>query len=208
MVLSLKQMVSISTETIPLLIILFSLVNIVIADVHLNKDSPRCEYGVFDTWFSLDGIKWLSTTVDNITLKRGQSFYIKLEISTLLDDIWISLIFSEVGENSIKESTFELLEGPQAFYRPFDLGEIPHKNTFLNYTWEFRVKKNTSWINGNAPLNIMVQFDRKIDGEWNTNPISYTVVNAFIDGEQWINPNDNSDESIDCLLYTSPSPRD
>ena len=193
MVASLKQMVSISTKTIIFILVLIFLVDETTADPHLTKDSPRCEYGVFDTWFSLDGNKWINTTVDHIILKRGQPFYIKLEISTLQDDIWISIMFSEVGEKTKKDSTFELIEGPMAFYRPFDLGKISYKNTFLNYTWGFRVKKNTTWVNGNAPLDIMVQFDKKINGEWDTNPISYTVVNAFIDEKQWIDSNDNID---------------
>ena len=187
----LKQMVSISTKIILSFIILFFLVNETTADIHLNKDSPTCKYGVFDTWFSLDGIKWINTTVDYITLKQGQPFYIKSELYTFLDDTWVSIIFSEVGEPTIENSTFELIKGPTAFYKPFDLGKLSYKNTSLTYIWGFRIKRNTSWINGNAPLNVMAQFDRKNNGEWNREHISYTVVNAFIDGKQWINPKED-----------------
>ena len=199
MVSSLKQMVSLSAKIVLFLMILLYLADETIADMHLNEDSPRCKYGIFDTWFSLNGSIWINTTVDNIVLKRGQPFYIKLEVFTILDDIWISIMFSEVGESNIENSTYELIDGPDAFYKPFDIGRILHKNTFLNYTWKFRVKRNTTWINGNAPLDIMVQFDRKIKDEWDYNPISYTVVNAFIDEKQWVDKEYNNDPNINAI---------
>ncbi|HDM67356.1 MAG TPA: hypothetical protein ENG62_03100 [Thermoplasmatales archaeon] len=159
------------------------------------SEPARCRYGVVDAWFSFNGSTWFNTTVDYAPLRRGQPFYIKIELYTLEDDIWVALKFSEVGEDSSTNSTFKLVEGPDAFYRVFDLGRIPSKYSLFNYTWMFKVKEDTSWVNGNAPLDVLVQFDKKIGGKWDTSRIHFTVVNTFILDENWSNEGNKYDDS-------------
>jgi len=73
----------------------------------------------------------------------------------------VSIKLSETGEHSSKESSFEVIDGPCDIYETFDLSEIPEKNTSFTYTWKMRVKPDTDWAGGNAPLNIRAQFDKK-----------------------------------------------
>lgn len=148
-------------------------------------EPPSCEYGVFDAWFSNDGVTWRNTTIDYTVLKKGEPFYVKTVIVTKKDDLWVSVKFSETGETCAKDSSFEVVEGPSAMYEAFDLGKISQGNSSFTYIWKFRVKPDTNWVNGNAPLNVMAQFDERVNNEWESEVISFTVANIFILDELW-----------------------
>ncbi len=169
------------------LIFVFSIAIVisVFSDFSLAYETPECEYGTFDAWYSKDGVEWQNTTVDHAELKRGEPFYLKATISTKIDSAWVSIKLSETGEHSSKESSFEVIDGPCDIYETFDLSEIPEKNTSFTYTWKMRVKPDTDWAGGNAPLNIRAQFDKKVNDEWYSDDISFTAVNVYILDELW-----------------------
>lgn len=146
----------------------------VFSDFSLAYETPECDYGTFDAWYSKDGIEWQNTTVDHADLKRGEPFYIKATISTKIDSVWASILISETGEHSSEESSFEVIDGPCDIYKALDLGEIPKKNTSSTYVWKIRVKPDADWVGGNAPLNIDAQFDKKVNDEWYSDDISFT----------------------------------
>ncbi len=172
--------------------------SLILASSTVSAEPVKCKYGAVDAWFSYDEETWFNTTVDYAPLRKGQPFYVKIELHTLDDDIWVAIRFSEVGEDNEDESTFQLIGGPRAFYEPFDVGRVPAKDSYLIYTWIFKIKDDTSWVNGTAPLNILVQFDKKKkQGGWDSSKVFFTIVNAFILDEKW-NEGDNT-------IYESPN---
>ena len=113
------------------LIFVFSIAMVisVFSDFSLAYETPECDYGTFDAWYSEDGIEWQNTTVDHAELKRGEPFYLKATISTKIDSAWISIRLWETGVDNAEKSAFEVIEGPCGIYKAFDLSEIPEKNT-------------------------------------------------------------------------------
>ena len=169
------------------LIFVFSIAMVisVFSDFSLAYETPECDYGTFDAWYSKDGVKWQNTTVDRAELKRGEPFYIKATISTKIDSARTALIISETGEDNAEDSSFEVIDGPCDIYEILNLEIISEKNTSLDYTWKIRVKPDTHWAGGTAPLNIFVQFDKKVNDEWYSDDISFTTVNVYILDELW-----------------------
>jgi sarcinarray family protein len=196
-----------------LMFLLFlALVTPVFSGFSLAYETPECDYGTFDAWYSKDGVEWQNTTVDHAELKCGEPFYIRATVSTKIDSAWISIDLWEVGIDSKKKSSFELLDGPCDLYKTLDLSKILEKNTSFTYTWKFRVKPDTDRVGGNAPLNIQAQFDKKVNDEWYSDDISFTAVNIYILDELWegyTEDNDNSSGNNDTndtpgfgLLFT------
>ena len=167
-------------------------------------ETPECAYGTFDAWYSKDGIEWQNTTVDYADLKRGEPFYIEATVSTKIESIWVAMELSETGESSSKGSSFEAIDGPCDMYETFDLGEIYEKNTSFTYTWKLRVKPDTDWAGGNAPLNIFAQFDKNVNGEWHTEDISFTAVNVYILDELWEGYTGDDDTNGDGETSNAP----
>jgi len=169
-------------------LIFISIIIIIIpflSSLSLAYETPECKYGTFDVWYSKDGVKWQDTTVDYAELKRGEPFYIKATVGTKIDSAWVALRIWETGISSAGKSSFEVIDGPCDMYKSFDLGEIPKKDSSSTYIWKLCVRPGTNWTNGNAPLNIRAQFDRKVNGEWQSDDISFTAVNVYILDELW-----------------------
>ena len=174
--------------------------------ISLAYETPECDYGMFDAWYSKDGVGWQNTTVDYAELKRGEPFYIKATVSTKIDSAWVSIRLWETGVGSAEKSSFEVIDGPSNTYQAFDLSEIPEKNTSFTYTWKIRVKPDTDWVGGNAPLNIRAQFDKKVNGEWHSDDISFTAVNVYILDELWEGYTDNNGNSNNSDNGTNGAP--
>ena len=168
----------------------------VFGDFSSAYETPECEYGMFDAWYSKDGVKWQNTTVDHEELKRGEFFYIKATISTKIEPVWVAIELSETGEDSSGDSSFEILDGVCNLYEMKDFGKISG-NTSLTHTWKIRVKLDTNWAGGNAPLNIGVFFDKKVNGEWYSDDISFTAVNVYILDEVWEGYTEDNGNSSD-----------
>jgi len=169
----------------------------VFSDFSLAYETPECDYGTFDAWYSEDGIEWQNTTVDHAEIKRGEPFYIKATINTKIDSARTALIISETGEDSAEDSSFEVIDGPCDIYEILNLGIISEKNTSFTYNWKIRVKPDTDWAGGNAPLNIRVQFDKKVNDEWYSDDIAFTAVNVYILNEVWEGYTEDTDTSND-----------
>ena len=175
------------------------------SDFSLAYETPECDYGTFDAWYSEDGIEWQNTTVDHAELKRGEPFYIKATISTKTEPVWVAIELSETGEDSSEDSSFEVLDGLCDLYEMKDFGKISG-NTSFTHTWKMRVKPDTNWAGGNAPLNIGVFFDKKVNDEWYSDDISFTAVNVYILDEMWDGYTDNNGNSNDSSNGTNGTP--
>jgi len=167
--------------------------------------AAECEYGSVEAFFSKDGENWQKATVQNSTLKRGEAFFIKAYIRSKINLSSIDIKIWETGENSKFNSTFKLIEGFDCFFSFYDIYPIK-KDDNLTYIWQFNVKHNTKWFNGNAPLNLFVQFDKN---EEVNEQVSFTIVNFFIKKDVFHNNSDleikeeNSDINYDKTNYKS-----
>ncbi|RLF50446.1 MAG: hypothetical protein DRN24_06510 [Thermoplasmata archaeon] len=144
----------------------------------------ECKYGTMYAWYSKDNVHWEKATVHNIRLKRGEPFYIKVNVTTKKDNIWACLKLWETGEKNAENSSFEVLEGPCNIYEILNMHTIPKKNTEYTYMWMMRVKADAYWAGGNAPLNVRVQFNENDDI---SDDIYFTIANIYIIDKLWEN---------------------
>jgi sarcinarray family protein len=171
--------------------ILFLILTISLFFLSMMPQSLATEnkYGTLETFFSKNKKNWEPATVENITLKRGEIFYIKAEITSEIDLLSIDLHIWETGENSQENSTYKQLSGPNCFFNVYNTINIS-KNQNFTFIWKFQVKPNADWVNAKAPFNILVQYDKNPRDD---KKIYYTVVNPYIENTIWENydPNKN-----------------
>jgi len=177
-------------KTKNLFIFIFSL--LVFMMITPKVSAGECEYGTMKAWFSKDGINWENATVHNATSKLGESFFIKAVIRSKIDLVSIDVKIWETGENNVDDSTYELLEGPSCFFTYYDIYPVS-KNDSFTYIWKFRVKPDTEWVDGNAPLNIYTQFDKT---DQDNDGISFTIVNMYIQNILWNNYTESLNDTI------------
>ena len=90
----------------------------VFSDFSLAYETPECDYGTFDAWYSKDDVEWQNTTVDHAELKRGEPFYLKATTSTKIDSAWISIRLWETGVDNAEKSADYFL---QYYFSQMDL---------------------------------------------------------------------------------------
>jgi hypothetical protein len=187
-----------------LIIILFSLL-FISSNIAYSYSTPQCNYGVFDCWFSLDGINWTNTTVDYVELQLGQPFYLKTFLKTLQDNITVDFYLTETGEYNANGSTFNVISGPGQMFEIVTLGVVKEEDYIWEDIWKLCVKNDTDWVNGNAPLNVYAQFgDHTLDyNNWQSDSISFTAVNIYVNNEIWNESlyNKASDSYDSSLLF-------
>lgn len=159
-------------------------------------------YGTLETFFSRNQENWEPATVENITLKRGETFYIKAEITSKINLLSIDLHIWETGENSQKNSTYKQLSGPNCFFNIYNTINIS-KNQNFTFIWQFQVKPDTDWVDAKAPLNIFVQYDKNPQ---DNKKIYYTVVNPYIENTKWENYDPNKDYTGNIYNRTDSNP--
>ncbi|MEF8878892.1 MAG: sarcinarray family MAST domain-containing protein [Candidatus Thermoplasmatota archaeon] len=158
-----------------------------------------CGYGSLDVWYSKDRQKWVKATVHNETIQLGESFYVKATVKPAFNLLSVSIRLWETGESSSEDSSYQLLQGEEAFYRYYDILDV-QKNEEKTYILKFRVKPNSSWYNAYAPLNIYAQFDKNVD---DNRYISFTVVNLYIQNETWSQTSTSYGQNKDRVRETS-----
>lgn len=116
-------------------------------------------------------------TVKNVKLKIGEPCDIKVTVySNISGHVIIKLT------NPLVIEPYEVLEGINIGTRNDNLNILPG----WSKTIIWKLKPNGEWKNGNAPLNIFVQFTKiendKIKGE---KKIEFTIANPYILDEQY-----------------------
>jgi len=164
--------------------------------LNCSYEAPKCQYGTFDAWFSSDGVYWVNTTLENITLKKGEIFYVKTMMSTTKPVVQVGIMFSEPGEDSANSSTFEIINGSTSMFCPYLYGIIEQPYASFEHIWTFQVKKDTTWVQATAPLNVFVQFDCNEQNTWVTDQISFTVIYPTISDESYVDMIDNEQEDL------------
>jgi sarcinarray family protein len=125
------------------------------------------EYGIVRAWFNGE-----NATVEGMQLKIGETVDVKVEvISKISGDI--SLKLKEPGTTQ----AFNVLNGPSKQDEWID-SKIENG---LSKTYTWTISPNGAWKNGNAPLNIFVQFNKGM----NNKKIQFTIANPYILDEQY-----------------------
>ena len=103
------------------------------------------EYGIVTAWFN-----GKNATVEGINMKIGEPGEIKIEVISKIDgDVIIQLYEPGVTK------AFKVINGPSEIEKRIDNLNI-ESGWSRTYTWT--VVPNGAWKNGNAPINVFVQF--------------------------------------------------
>ncbi len=141
-----------------------------------NVLAEENEYGIVKAWFN--GKNATTETVEGVKLRIGEHVEIKAEIMSKVNG-HVSLMISEPGATN----AFDVLNGPSKQDDRIDNLNI-ESGWSKTYTWT--LVSNGAWKNGNAPLNIFVEFDKiengKIKGD---KKIQFTIANPYILDERY-----------------------
>jgi len=139
--------------------------NTVIADPIEN------DFGIVNAWYNGQ-----EATVKDVYLKVGEPAEITVYVYSKIDgNVYIELI------NPLVTIPYDIISGPS------ELDEIIQNRDIKsgwseNFTWI--IKPNEEWTNGNAPINLFVEFSDKGDDRY----VKFTIVNPIILNEQYTGP--------------------
>lgn len=128
------------------------------------------DYGNVKAWFNGQ-----EATVKNIKLKIGEPADIKVTVnSSISGHVFVKLT------NPLVTQPYQVLEGTEIDKRIDNLGVAQG----WSKTFNWKIKPNGAWTNGNAPINIFVSFYnlKKEDQK----PIEFTIADPYILDEQYI----------------------
>jgi len=141
-----------------------------------NVSAEENDYGIVRAWF--DDRNATEQTVEGVKLKVGEPSELKVEvISKINGNVYIKLY--EPGITN----AFEVITGSSAIGTM-----LPNSGVSAGWsrtdTWN--VVPNGDWKNGNAPLNVFVQFSKIENGKKKgEKTIDFTIVNPYILDEQY-----------------------
>jgi sarcinarray family protein len=144
---------------------------VILLSITPNHRAGECRYGSVQAWFRTANEPWENATVHPV-LSRGESFEIKVNLSIKTDLRVVYIKLHEFGT-----SVYEVITGPSRMEQLFELWKPDPSHQPKMYIWTMQVKTNTSWINGNSPLELYVQFTKN-DNDDAT--ITFDILNAFV----------------------------
>jgi sarcinarray family protein len=149
-----------------ILILLFAIG--IISFIHIaGAISTENEYGNVKAW--LNGQE---ATVKGVKLKIGEPADIRVTVtSNISGNIYVKLT------NPLVTEPYDVIEGTSIGKRIDNIGVSPG----WSKTFSWKIKPNGAWTNGNAPINIFVEFS-KIK---NDKKIEFTIADPFILNEQF-----------------------
>ncbi len=134
------------------------------------------EYGIVKAWFNEKNATL--ETLQGVLLKVGEPVEIKVEVISKIN----GNMFVEIREPGVTMA-FNTVNGPSKigeFIDNYDI--IPGWSK--TYTW--LVTPNGAWKNGNAPINVFVQFSKIENGrKKGDKEIEFTIANPYILDEQY-----------------------
>jgi len=134
-----------------------------------NCTAAENEFGIVYAWSNDE-----PATVEGMILKTNEPFTVKVTIESKIDgDICLRLY--EPGVTN----AYEVVEGPSEideFIKNLNI-ESGWKTTYI-----WKLKPNGDWTNGNAPINLFVQFNKAHD---DVRMIQFTIANPHILDEQY-----------------------
>jgi sarcinarray family protein len=149
-----------------ILILLFAIG--IISFIHIaGAISTENEYGNVKAWFNGQ-----EATVKGVKLKIGEPADIRVTVtSNISGNTYVKLI------NPLVTEPYDVIEGTSIGKRIDNIGVSPG----WSKTFSWKIKPNGAWTNGNAPINIFVEFS-KIK---NDKKIEFTIADPYILDEQY-----------------------
>lgn len=144
------------------------------------------EYGIVKAWFN-----GMNATAEGIELKVGEPAEVKVEIISKIDGD-VSFKLYEPGFTR----AFKIIDGPSDIEKWIDISNI---NTTWSKTYTWTVTPSGAWKNGNAPLNIFVQFNKGMKDK----KIDFSIANPYILDEQY--PGSTPSRTTDAAQPTGAS---
>jgi sarcinarray family protein len=137
-----------------------------------NCTAAENEFGIVTAWSNDE-----PATVEGMVLKINEPFTVKATIESKIDGN-IYVLLSEPGVTT----AYEVIEGPSEIDEYIDNINI-ESGWKTTYIW--KLKPNGDWTNGNAPINLFVQFNKAHD---DVKKIRFTIANPHILDEQYSGP--------------------
>ena len=134
-----------------------------------NCTAAENEYGIVLAWFNEE-----PATAEGIVLKINEPFIVKATVESKID----GYVFVELSEPGVT-TAYEVIEGPSEIDEFIDNMNI-ESGWKTTYIW--KLKPNGDWTNGNAPINLFVQFNKAHD---DVRKIQFTIANPQILDEQY-----------------------
>jgi len=130
------------------------------------------DFGIVNAWYN-----GKEATVENVQLKVGESFEIKVEVISKIDGhVNVKLV------NPLITESFEVVSGPSLIDERIDNLNI---KSGWSETYIWIIRPTGKWTNGNAPINLFVQFTKAHDEYEHT---KFTIANPYILDEQYSGP--------------------
>lgn len=131
------------------------------------------EYGIVKAWFNEK-----NATVEGFSMKIGEPGIVKVTIKSNIS----GHVFVKIAEPGMTKG-FKVLDGPSKQDERIDNLNI-ESGWSKTFTWT--VSPNGVWKNGNAPLNIFVQFSKIENGKLKGDKeVQFTIANPYILDEQY-----------------------
>jgi sarcinarray family protein len=137
-----------------------------------NCTAAENEYGIVVAWFNEE-----PATAEGITLKINEPFTVKATVESKID----GYVFVKLSEPGVTNA-YEVIEGSSEINEFIDNMNI-ESGWKTTYIW--KLKPNGDWTNGNAPINLFVQFNQAHD---DVQKIQFTIANPYILDEQYLGP--------------------
>jgi len=130
------------------------------------------QYGIVQAWCNNE-----PSTVNGIEVRIGEPIEIRVEVISKIN----GFVGLELNEPGVTKS-YDVISGPSDFDEGiFDYDVAP--NWKKEYSWT--IVPNGKWTNGNAPINLYVQFNQAID---EVEQVQITIANPYILDEQYSGP--------------------
>ena len=153
--------------------VLLFLILLILANINLVFAEPvEKNYGKVNAWFNGN-----EATVENIELKINEPSEIKVEVTSKINGHVAIYLDCPLVTKSYRVSV-----GPSEMDEWIDVFNVESGWT-ETYTWE--IVPTGEWSNGNAPINIFVQFTKAAD---DNEKIDFTIVNPYILDEHYSGP--------------------
>jgi sarcinarray family protein len=136
----------------------------------------ECSFGSVHAWFRLQNDSWENAT-GHPQLQRGEVFEIKINVTPTVD---LQVFFLKLHE--FGTPVFEVVEGPIKMEQILECRQHLLSNHTYNYSLKIRVRPDTTWVNGYAPLEVFAQFNTN---DSLSDSVNFDVVVAYIVDELW-----------------------
>lgn len=142
----------------------------------------QCQYGTVFAWFKASETDWENATAHPV-LYRGEIFTIKIVVTPTVDVSAFYLKLHEFGT-----PVYQVLTGPTTIEDLLECRGNISVGQSHSYLWNIQVKNDTTWVNGYAPLEVFVQFNKN---DVETAIVDFDVFTGFIRDEPWQNESDH-----------------